>query len=384
MDEHLGRRLADVAVVGSARGADGLFDATSLSSQTPLTAWIEAAAADDDERPWAADEEVPTGFARIIRVGDDDGWRWLIGEDLGGHTLHQRLRDDGALTPREVAQLGAWLAGGLSAQGTQSVPRGIGPERVNFDDNGAPWLAATPTEARVRPADVAWLLEHAWVGRPTEAPAVGLLRLAERAGVAAPPALEHILRRAQGAVPDEPIDDLPQLAELLQRWLTSLEPRPPSRSARWGRAAVVSVGSVVLLCAGVGIGGAWAVDRWQHPDPPHGPLPERPLEVAAPAPSPERPLPPDPPERPRVKPAPRPQPSSSTYDGVPLTVEQSTRLLDWLHRATDEQLLDAGVHPAARKVIVAQRPFADMASFADAPQIGAKTIEAVAAASQRE
>jgi serine/threonine-protein kinase len=212
--------------------------------------------------------------------------------------------------------------------------------------------------------------------------------------------------------------DVADVAVRLEAWLVSTEASaplrlgapapasPPGRSLLpWlmgGVAAVaaiaVTVGGGVAFALGWTLGGAGdagvevvASIPTEGPasasDPPV--MQVEPVVPVSPDPS-VTPTPPPPPEgagtagsdpAPPSRPAASPRPTGPvTADGVTFGPEHARRALDWLNVADKEALLGAGIAPRQVALIQAGRPYPSLEAFASTPQIGEKTVAAVASA----
>ena len=220
----------------------------------------------------------------------------------------------------------------------------------------------------------------------------------------------------------------PEVADValrLEAWLVSTEASAPVRSGapeptlraprrlrpwlRGGVAAVaaiaVTVGGGVAFALGWTLGGATdggvpvaAPAAVQGEAPPVAPPvmqvePIVPVEpAAAPAPAPpaapaepalaEAPVP-APSPRPAATPRPKPVTAPTgpvTADGVTFTADHALRALSWLNGADKTALLGAGIAPRQVALIQDGRPFSSLEAFASTPQIGEKTVAAVASA----
>jgi hypothetical protein len=63
-------------------------------------------------------------------------------------------------------------------------------------------------------------------------------------------------------------------------------------------------------------------------------------------------------------------------DGVVINGADADRVLYFLNTATDAELRAAGIYGRAVNIVLDQRPFASLKTFADTPYIGEKTVRA--------
>jgi len=117
--------------------------------------------------------------------------------------------------------------------------------------------------------------------------------------------------------------------------------------------------------------------------------PPAPAHVAAPPPvaPPEAPVAPTPSAEaaPPPIPAPAAAPPATVaaavrVDGVAFDAAHAARALTFVNTASEEQLRAAGVYGRGVSVVLGGRPFASLSAFGDTPYVGAKTVEAVHAA----
>jgi len=81
---------------------------------------------------------------------------------------------------------------------------------------------------------------------------------------------------------------------------------------------------------------------------------------------------------PPPRPPPRPVVSREVVvDGVVFKAAHAARALAFVNEAPEADLRRAGVYGRQVNLILQKRPFADLQTFGDTPQIGAKTVEAV-------
>jgi hypothetical protein len=65
-----------------------------------------------------------------------------------------------------------------------------------------------------------------------------------------------------------------------------------------------------------------------------------------------------------------------SYDDVVMTPADAAAAVAWVNRATPEELAAAGVYRRGVEVVLENRPFADMKTFAATRMVGTKTVEA--------
>ena len=307
--------------------------------------------------------------------GTDRGISYVVMELLEGRTLHQRLRDEGALPAVEAARLAAGVARGLRhAHHHGLVHRDVKPSNVMLvrDEDGVeqPKLVDFGLVKSTAEHDLQVTQAHRFMGTPAfmapeqvERPdidgradqyALGCVlflmlsgrvpyeagtplgmavahkseaipRLGAR-GVAAPPALEAILRQAMAKDPDDRFADCGALADALDQWRAAVAPAAASGGSGRG-AAVLAVGAllagiavvviVALIAAAAGVAGgagiALGLSSGGEADLPMAddvPPPARPPEVGG---DPE--LPDEPPAELEV--APTPVPAQPAPDPAP-------------------------------------------------------------------
>ena len=230
--------------------------------------------------------------ANLVTVhdyGTDRGLSYVVMELLEGRTLHQRLREEGAMGAQEAARIAAAVARGLRhAHHHGLVHRDVKPNNIMLvrDEDGTEHpklvdfgLVKSTTETDMMVTDA-----HKFMGTPAfMAPeqaertdidgradqyALGCVlyrmltgkvpfdaktplgmaeshksdpipRMAERAEVAVPPALEAIVRQAMAKRPEDRFEDCGHLADALEDWLRTASPaaQAPGPDGRGGGGA---------------------------------------------------------------------------------------------------------------------------------------------------
>lgn len=306
--------------------------------------------------------------ANLVTVhdyGTDRGLSYVVMELLDGRTLHRRLKTEGAMDPLEAARIAAAVARGLRhAHHHGLVHRDVKPNNIMLvpDEDGTehPKLVDFGLVKSTGAVDMQVTDAHRFMGTPAfmapeqaERPdidgradqyalgcvlylmltgqipfdadtAIGMAlqhksnpipRMAERSGVAVPPALEAIVRQAMAKRPEDRFDDCGQLADALDDWLHTAHPPPPApRSltpwilAGVGLGAVaLGVAAMVVVAGGAGLVVGWWMEPREAPELVAVPAQVETVPVAA-TPTPEPAPAPEPEPEPATAPAPAPVP----------------------------------------------------------------------------